>query len=163
MSSLKKKTAIGSVGVVVIVLLLMLTYIFNNQTEKEYTPDVFLDTPIYELNGSEFEIPKYKDELVFVFFNSNCHFCEEEAENISKNHSKLNDLLVVFVSNEAPELIKKISQNYSNLRFLYDKDSKLTDELNISNYPTTFKVSLKRNTVKKYKGLIDYKVLLANE
>lgn len=62
---------------------------------------------------------------VFLYFNSECEFCQHEARNISENIHLLKDIQLVFVSTEPIEKIKEFSEQNSlekikNVNFLHD-------------------------------------------
>ena len=51
--------------------------------------------------------------IVFLYFNSECDFCQYEAESISNHIDEFNEIQLVFISIEPIEKIKEFSEKYN--------------------------------------------------
>ncbi|MDC1285385.1 peroxiredoxin family protein, partial [Flavobacteriaceae bacterium] len=64
---------------------------------------------------------------IFIYFNSECDYCQYEAESISSNLHEFKNVQLIFVSTENIEIIRQFSEenklnNQTNITFLQDSD-----------------------------------------
>jgi len=81
--------------------------------------------------------------IVFLYFNSNCDFCQEETEEIVSNIKKLDNIQIIFISNEPIPQIMAFQQknkldNYNNVSILHDFDYKFAELFGLKTVPTSF-------------------------
>lgn len=74
---------------------------------------------------------------VFLYFNSECEHCQNEAEQIRDNVEKFENVQLVFISFEEPKKILDFATKYKLLD--YDKITFLCDSK--VNFATTFDVN----------------------
>lgn len=50
--------------------------------------------------------------IIFVYFSSDCHYCQEEASSFVENRASLKDVEVIFVSEESQSVVKEFAEKY---------------------------------------------------
>ena len=95
------------------------------------------------INSGDFTRENLKNETptLFIYFNSECDFCNHEAEMVKQNLKQLQYIQIVFISYEPIEKIKQFAAKFKllthdNITFL--SDSKTT-------FATTFDVNVLQN------------------
>jgi peroxiredoxin len=106
-----------------------------------------------------------KTPTVFVYFNSECEFCNEEANMIKQNITKLKNVQLVFVSFEASQIIKKFAQKhqldtYDNVNFLCDSKVIFATTFDVKSLPCLVLYDKNQHLIEKIKGQIKVEVLL---
>lgn len=94
---------------------------------------------------------------IFIYFNSECDYCQYEAESISNNLNKFKNVQFIFVSTENIETIKQFSEknklnNQTNITFLQDTDYLFSNQFGASSIPYILIYSKKQKLIKKHKG-----------
>jgi peroxiredoxin len=107
--------------------------IFNNHNLKKNTP------------------------TLFIYFNSECDFCNHEAKQIKDNIEKLRDVQIVFVSFEKSEpiifFLKKYKlEHYDNITFITDSKVSFAPTFDVKSLPTIIIYNKNRTLVTKLKG-----------
>jgi len=95
-------------------------------------------------------------KTIFIYFNSDCDFCHQEAENISK----FKKVQFIFVSFEQTEAIKKFAElykldNQENIIFLEDKKGEFSNQFNANSIPYILIYNKNNNLIKKHKGQLN--------
>lgn len=107
--------------------------IFTNKSLKENTPTIFL------------------------YFNSNCDFCNLEAEQIKQDINKLQRVQLIFISFEKPMLIKTFSKkyrldHYDNVTFIHDSKVNFATTFDVKSVPAIIIYNKEKKLVEKIKG-----------
>ena len=103
--------------------------------------------------------------IVFLYFNSECDFCQLEAAKISDAINDFKDVQLVFVSTEPIAKIKLFSEQYKlnnqeNIVFLNDSNDDFYNLFNATSIPFIL-IYDKNQTLKKiYKGQLTVKSIL---
>lgn len=102
---------------------------------------------------------------VFIFFNSECHYCQEEAQQLAANKETLKSTTFIWLSSEDMETITGFQKKYhlDNTRdiiFLQDMDSHFANSLQIESTPHFLIYSPTGNLVKTHKGALRIDKLL---
>lgn len=102
---------------------------------------------------------------VFINFNSECHFCQNEAESIKDNISELKNIQILFISSEPIEVIKNFATNYKliehkSIIFLFDKKDVFSDLFDTNMIPTSLIYDKKQQLIKKHNGQIMAKKII---
>jgi len=164
--TMKKKTALILVIISIFSLLSYLSYSIITKTKQKSEIAKKLQTiPDFELktlDNVSFSNANLKQNTftIFIYFNSECDFCQHEAENISQNLNKFKTVQFVFVSTEDIEIIKQFSKKYSlnnksNITFLYDSNFLFTSQFNANSIPYILIYDKKNNLIKKHKGQLN--------
>ena len=99
---------------------------------------------------------------VFVFFNSACHYCQSEAEQLSQLKSGLDDITFLWVSSEPIEVIRYFQKTYDleSIVFLHDKQDALAQAWGISTIPQFLIYTPEKNLFKNHKGALRMNYLI---
>lgn len=75
--------------------------------------------------------------IVFVFFNSECQYCQSEAEQLRDLNEIPTNISFVWVSSEPKEIIAAFQLQYrlQKIHFLYDSDHLVADQWGVSTIP----------------------------
>lgn len=157
--------------VVVISLLAIMGYkVVDKINYKKQVVENIKQIPSFsylDLEGNVFtkeNLPKNKSVL-FVYFNSECDFCNHEAEMIQQNLEKLEDIQIVFISFEKTDSIKEFAQKYSllqhdNINFISDSKATFATTFDVKSLPCLVLYDLNRNLIEKIKGQVKIETVL---
>lgn len=103
--------------------------------------------------------------IVFIYFNSECEYCQEEAKEIHKSLSKFKNVQLIFVSNETPEKINFFSEHYKlvqhdNIRFLHDSRNDFALLFGAATIPYSLVYDENQVLVATFKGFVKAENLL---
>jgi len=155
--------------VVVIAVLGLLSYlgfnVISKAKEKNKIAKQLEKIPGFEfltLEQKPFTKANLKPNLntIFVYFNSECDFCQLEAQSISDNLEKFKNVQFIFVSTEPIETIKQFLEQYNlnnqdNITFLYDNDNTFSNRFDASSIPYILIYNSKQSLIKKHKGQLN--------
>lgn len=112
-----------------------------------------------DLEGNIFTNANLKKDtpLLFVFFNSECDFCNEEAKMIKENIEQFKNIQIVFISFEETEKIKQFAINhqldsYDNITFLSDSKATFSATFDVKSLPCIVLYDKDNNLIEKIKG-----------
>lgn len=102
---------------------------------------------------------------VFIYFNSECDFCQHEAQSISDNVSSFNHAQFLFVSTESIATITQFSEYYKldnqqNITFLYDNLNTFTSRFDAGSIPYILIYDKNQKLIKRHKGQLNAKGIL---
>lgn len=102
---------------------------------------------------------------LFVYFDSECEFCNEEAEMIKQNIDKFSPIQLIFVSIENPNKIKEFAINhklinYDKINFLSDTQVSFAPTFDVKSLPCLVLYDKDRHLIEKIKGQIKPEVLI---
>lgn len=102
---------------------------------------------------------------LFIYFNSECDFCQHEAEMVQENIEKLKDIQVIFVSYEPMDKIKQFATNFNllnhdNIRFLFDAKSSFATTFDVNSLPCLVLYDKDKNLIEKIKGQVKVETIL---
>ncbi|PHS51257.1 MAG: redoxin [Lutibacter sp.] len=94
---------------------------------------------------------------LFVYFNSECEYCQTEALQISKNLEEFKDTQLIFVSFEPVKSIKQFSINFNlqdkkKVLFLQDKKVEFAEIFDAKSIPFMLLYAKNNQLIKIYKG-----------
>lgn len=136
----------------------------NDIAERiEQIPDFSFQT----LRGQEFgqgDIMN-KTSKIFIYFNSECDFCQEEAKEIEKSLIGFKDVELFFISSETPKKIKIFSDNYNlsdydNTYFLHDPRGDFARLFGASTVPYSLVYNEKNKLITTFNGFVKAENLL---
>jgi len=138
----------------------------NKKTRDERIAQI----PAFELKTMQEKIFTKNDlihtmPIVFIYFNSECDFCQVETEEIASNIKNLEGMQIIFVSNEPISQIITFQQKYkldkyNNVLFLYDFGGNFLLQLGIKTIPSSLIYSKKGILLSKNNGPIKVDYLL---
>ena len=94
---------------------------------------------------------------VFVYFNTECEFCIEEAQMIQDNIQKFTNCQLVFISFEKPQIIKAFANkyklyNHDNVHFLSDSKATFATTFDVKSLPCLVLYDKNQQLIEKIKG-----------
>tara|TARA_R110000796_G_scaffold88850_6_gene192057 strand:- start:130306 stop:130830 length:525 start_codon:yes stop_codon:yes gene_type:complete len=103
---------------------------------------------------------KTKTPTIFIYFNSECDFCQHEAESIRKNLESFKIAQILFVSIEPIEIIKVFSRHYKlsqqpNITFLHDNANTFVTQFDATSIPYLLIYDKNQELIKKHKGQLN--------
>lgn len=163
---MRKKTIVIIIILGVVSLLSYLGYNVITKTKEKTKISKQLQTI------PEFEFLTMKDELfsnknlkpnlptIFIYFNSECDFCQHEAQTISDHIDKFKAVQFVFVSTEPIETIRQFSKHYNlnnqqNITFLYDSLHDFSSRFDATSIPYILIYDSNQKLLKKHKGQLN--------
>lgn len=151
------------IGIILISVLVFLGYNISKKIsyKKEVAERIktIPEFSFFTLNNevfSEEELNKNTYKL-FVYFNSDCDYCQSEATQISESLTQFKDTQLIFVSFEPIEGIKKFAKTYNlvdkeNVTFLQDKEMIFEELFDAKSIPFMLLYSKDNQLIEKYKG-----------
>ncbi len=102
---------------------------------------------------------------VFIYFNTECDFCQHEAQSIGDNLAQFIHVRLLFVSTEPIETIRAFAKTYNlltqqNITFLYDSTHTFSNRFDANSIPYILIYNKKQELVKKHKGQLRPKAIL---
>jgi len=117
------------------------------------------DFKYQNLKGEPFSNKNLKTDTatLFIYFNSECEYCNEETKMIQESVNKFAPYQLVFVSFEKPELIKSFAQkhnilNYDNIHFVCDTKVSFATTFDVRSLPCLVLYDKNQQLIEKLKG-----------
>lgn len=157
--------------IAIISLLTIMAYkVIDKINYKKQVAENIKQMPIFsyfDLEGNLFtkdNLPK-NTPVLFVYYNSECDFCNHEAEMIQQNLEKLKDIQIVFISFEKTDKIKEFAQKYSllqhdNINFISDSKATFATTFDVKSLPCLVLYDKERNLIEKIKGQVKIETVL---
>lgn len=102
---------------------------------------------------------------LFIYYNSECDFCNEEAKMIKQNIDRFADFQLCFISFEKPEQIKKFANKYQlntydNIHFLCDSKVTFATTFDVKSMPCLALYNKDQKLIEKIKGQVKAETIL---
>jgi peroxiredoxin len=111
------------------------------------------------LKGESFSKKNLKPDTptLFIYFNSECEYCNQETKMIQESVDKFAPHQLVFVSFEKPKLIKTFAQkhnllNYDNIHFVCDTKVSFATTFDVQSLPSLVLYDKNQQLIEKIKG-----------
>jgi peroxiredoxin len=111
------------------------------------------------INGGIFTNKNLKLNIptIFIYYNSECNFCNEETQLIQENIAKFKDIQLVFVSFEKPEKIVAFAKKhkldqYDKVTFLCDNRLTFSTTFDVQSLPCLVLYDKNNKLIEKIKG-----------
>lgn len=103
---------------------------------------------------------KPNTNTIFIYFNSDCDFCQHEAKSISDNLESFKNVQFIFVSSEPISTIIGFSEQHNmnkhqNVTFLYDNLDTFSSRFDANSIPYILIYNKKQKLIKKHKGQLN--------
>jgi peroxiredoxin len=144
--------------------------IFTKIQHKKEVAENIKTIPKFEyknIKGGVFSNANLKKDTptLFVYFNSECEFCNEEAQMIQANIMQLSAFQLVFISFEKPALIKAFAakhqlNSYDNVTFLSDSKVSFATTFDVNSLPCLVLYDKNQKLIEKIKGQTKVDVLV---
>lgn len=112
----------------------------------------------YTLDGKEFSDKNLqKKPSVFVYFNSECIYCQSETKKIQERLEDFNEVQLIFISFEKKEIIQQFAKDYElldqeNVLFLEDRKGEFSKLFDVTSIPFMVIYDEQKKMLKKFKG-----------
>ncbi len=149
--------------IVFVLLLVGLGFQFYNTYQKKNAQLSLIEKiPKFELRDCQGNL--YNDGkiikdtwVVLVFFNTQCHFCQDEAQQLVEFKGEIGNTQFIWISSERMEDVKDFKVEYgleaiSNVVLLQDEQGELASSLGVGNVPEFLVYNMEGELVKKHKG-----------
>lgn len=152
--------------VVVLLLICLVGYLGFSITKKiQYKNEVaeriksipnFSFFTLNDVNYSEKELALNVNKL-FVYFNTECDFCQHEVQQISEHLLEFENTQIIFVSFEEIEIIREFATkqkllNKKNVLFLQDKKLEFSEIFDAKSIPFMLLYDTENKLIQKFKG-----------
>lgn len=152
-------------------LLLFMGFVtFSKISHKKEVAENIKSMPNFlykEINGNEFSNENLKNNTstLFIYFNSECEFCNHEAEMIKENIIAFKDIQVVFISFEKPIAIKSFAQKhkllrYDNIHFIHDIKADFASVFDVKSLPSLVLYDKNQKLIERFKGQVKASTIL---
>ncbi len=160
----KKSILSGTIICLIVIVLYLGFSIITKIKEKNAVEKSLVTIPKFELLSLNNKLysnlsitPSYP--VIFIFFNSECDFCQHEAQSISENLNKFKEIQIIFISEEPIKKIKQFSNKYNlnhqpKIHFLYDRLGNFSNRFNIRSIPYILIYNKNQMLIKKHNGLL---------
>jgi peroxiredoxin len=139
----------------------------NHKTNVEVTLQQIPEFSFKTIENTTFSKAnlKLKKATIFIYFNSECDFCQHEAQSISESISKFQDVQLLFVSTEPKDTIKTFAETYnllqqSNIIFLHDSTDTFSNRFDATSIPYVLIYDAQQQLIKKHKGQLKAEAIL---
>lgn len=121
------------------------------------------------LDGKVFgskDLINIESNKVFIFFNTECEFCIEEAKHLNEKIGDFGDSQLILISSEKIEGIKIFSEEfglnrYTNVYFLQDTAKSSSKVFGAKTIPYHLVYDAKNSLVFKHKGVLKLEELIS--
>ena len=108
---------------------------------------------------------KENTATLFVYYNSECDFCNEEAKMIQENIQKFKGFQLVFISFEVQDKIVQFAQkfslyDYDNVHFLCDSEATFATTFDVKSLPCLVLYDKEQQLIEKIKGQVKAETIL---
>lgn len=159
---MQKRTIKITVAITILGIIAFLGYKIVSQTQEKNAIANHIQTipefRLQTLNNTPFTKASLKNKpVVFLYFNSECDYCHHEAQSISNNSNKLNNVQLIFVSIEPVKKIKAFSERYDlhkhpGITFLYDSADSFSKQFYVPSVPYVLIYDKEQNLIKTHAG-----------
>ncbi len=167
---MKKTVKIGIVIAILSLLGYLVTQVFTKMQYKKEVAIQLQTLPQFNfttLKGKIFTQDNLKPNTatVFIYFNSECDYCQHEAQSIYKNLEAFKNAQLIFVSEQPKEKIAEFANTYKlnnqpNITFLHDATYTFAHRFDATSIPYTLIYNKTQQLVKKQKGQLLAKTIV---
>ena len=145
-------------------------HIYSKIQHKKEVAENIKTIPKFEyqnIKGGNFTNENLKEDIptLFIYYNSECDFCNEEAKMIKQNIDKFAGFQLCFISFEKPEQIKIFANKYQlntydNIHFLCDSKVTFATTFDVKSMPCLVLYNKDQKLIGKIKGQVKAETIL---
>ena len=145
-------------------------HIYSKIQHKKKVAENIKTIPTFEyqnINGKIFTNKDLKKNIptLFIYYNSECDFCNEEAQMIKKNIAKFTNFQLCFISFEEHNQIKSFATKYQlniydNVHFLCDNKITFASTFDVKSMPCLVLYNKDQKLIEKIKGQVKTETIL---
>lgn len=164
-----KLLKILAVSIPVLLFGIML-YLFLNFQKKKEKITALKNVPTFNLktiNGSSFTQNNLanNETKVIIYFSPSCHFCQAEAEELSKSYQNYQNIQWIWIASESLNEINEFAQQYklsnqNNIIWCHDKMATLYRKLAMNSIPYFLVYDKNNHLIKRNSGAIKLEKLI---
>ncbi|MDR6545839.1 thiol-disulfide isomerase/thioredoxin [Chryseobacterium rhizosphaerae] len=154
-----------------VLLIGTMVYLFLNFQKKKEKIEALKNAPAFNLTTIA-GTPLSSNDLdntgikIFVYFSPSCHFCQAEAEELSKNYQNYQNIQWIWVASESLDEIKKFAQQYQldkkdNIFWSHDEMAVFYQKLGMSSVPYFLVYDKNNHLIKRNLGTIKLEKLIS--
>ena len=103
---------------------------------------------------------------LFVYFNSECDYCNEEAQMIKEKINDFSSCQIIFISTEKKTKIRDFANqhqllNYDNITFLSDSNNSFATIFDVKSMPCLVLYDAQNKLIEKIRGQTKAETLIA--
>ncbi len=139
----------------------------NHKKEIAANIKTIPDYTYQNLKGESFSNKNLKTDTatLFIYFNSECEYCNEEAQMIQESVNKFAPYQLVFVSFEKPKDINSFAKkhnllNYDNVHFVCDTKVTFATTFDVQSLPCLVLYDKNQQLIEKIKGQTKVETLI---
>jgi peroxiredoxin len=142
---MKKNKTLKILAITVPILLIgLMIFLFNSFQKKKDKIDKLQQIPSFtvtDINGKTItENNLSKGNKILVYFSPTCHFCQAEAEELSKTNSQYPSIKWLFIASEPLDEIRTFAEQYNlndkgNVLWAKDDQAKVYQTFGMTNVP----------------------------
>jgi len=140
----------------------------DNSGKSSKTTSFLPEFSFLTLDNQEYRNKNIAKEhyLIFIYFNTECDHCHYQAEDIKDNIESLQDVQILFTSNDAIENIKVFASevelgNEPNVHFLCDPTKSYYDLFEPGIIPNIFVYDKGHKLLEHFEGQTEMKEILS--
>lgn len=144
--------------------------IYSKIQHKKEVAENIKTIPKFEyqnIKGGNFTNENLKEDTptLFIYYNSECDFCNEETKMIKDSIEKFKDVQLVFISFEKKEQIKAFTYKYKlttydNVHFLCDSKVTFATTFDVKSMPCLVLYNKDQKLIEKIKGQVTAETIL---
>lgn len=144
--------------------------IYSKIQHKKEVAENIKTIPKFEyqnIKGGNFTNKNLKEDTptLFIYYNSECDFCNEEAKMIKQNIEKFATFQLCFISFEKLEQIKTFAtkyqlNTYDNLYFLCDSKITFATTFDVKSMPCLVLYDKNKGLIEKIKGQVKAETII---
>ncbi|MEW4924281.1 redoxin domain-containing protein [Algibacter sp. 2305UL17-15] len=161
------------ISVLILVLGLTSYLVYGVITKMKYKSDVentlqtipnFNFKTLENENFSNADLPS-DTPTVFIYFNTECDYCQHEAQSINASLDEFKDVQLLFVSTEEAKIIETFAKKYNllntqNIIFLNDTTHSFSRRFDATSIPYVLIYNSKQELIKKHKGQLKAETII---
>lgn len=147
-----------------VLLIGIMFYLFLNLQKKKEKVTALKNVPTFNLttvDGNSFTQQNLGNDQtkIIVYFSPSCHFCQAEAEELSKRYQNYQNIQWIWVASEPLDEIKKFAQQYQldkkdNIFWTHDEMAVFYQKLGMSSVPYFLVYDKNNHLIKRNSGAI---------
>lgn len=166
---MRKKLKLLIISIVTIAIVFLGYEVFSKIHYKNQVSENIRSIPQFEvedMKGNVFNDKMVLDKpIVLIYFNSECHYCQNEAEHIKNSVDKFKKFQLLFISTEPKAIIQNFSNkyglsNYDNIYFLHDSRDTIATVFDINQIPGILVYDANKVLKNSFKGQVHVDTLL---
>lgn len=167
---MKSFIKIGVIAIFIGLLSFLLYNVVTKSIRKKEIAKTLQTIPVFSfttLNNTSFTNKDLKSNapVIFIYFNTDCDFCQHEAKSIEEKITDFSNIQLLFVSTEPIDSIRTFAEkykllNYDQVNFLQDRNYIFSTQFDANSIPYSLIYDKNQHLKKKHKGQLKAETIL---